>query len=668
MALLPTAVSIVETNLKDSVVEHPKVNQGLPLRMGSSVRTPLLPAWGSRKRERSLRDYYRHDYNTLFRGAVASLVKKVQSTPYVVKAPAQDGNRWQAILMNADFGDYDRFISKLVIDYCRQDAGGFMELIAPGDPTKAPTGPVSGLAILDSLRCLPTGDPSYPVIYYDIKGKMHILHRSRVVQFVDSLDSEEEIPGYGDCALSRAIAPVKREILMGRYVEQALDDEPPPGFAVFGNIDEAQVDQAIETMLNGRSMDQPGEWGRVVRLYGLRAEQKPTLDVINFSKPPESFNYQEYVNLDAREIAIALGIDVQDIWGELSGGGIGTGRQSEILAQKSRGKGFGRILKSLERIINRAFPVDVEFSFTYKDPQEDMEQAQILQLTAGSVQILSSVLSPEEQRTLLANTIPAVHDVLVDETGNVRKLGDADVEGKTDEIKTDISADTLPAASPAITDETQKGRKDFSDTAFNFITEFTNITSGAGSASPAVARSILRDALWDSGMAAYEDGLRDGGADPTDADAEERARRRRVVAEWNAAQTAYIDKFVEQALSSGMSVDQIRQRADLWVSKSLRAIYYAGLQDADDLQLFEWQLGNTEKHCQTCLTLNGQVHKMKDYVASGLLPGSTSLDCHGYHCDCRLVSTDGRSRGTLPGARPSLTDRLTGWLRGLLGG
>jgi hypothetical protein len=662
-------VDIVDKNLRDSIIEHPKLNEGR-LRFGVTKRGPLLPAWGSRERERWLRDYWRHDYNTLFRGAVTALVKRVQSTPYVVKAPAQDGNRWQEILMSADFGDWDRFLSKLIVDYSRQDQGAFLELIAPGDPRKAPTGAVTGLAVLDSLRCYPTGDPEYPVIYYDLKGAMHILHRGRVVQFVDSPDSDENTPGYGDCALSRSIAPVKRQILMGRYVEQALDDEPPPGVVTFGNIAEEEVNVAIERMQQNRSTDTPGEWGRVIRLYGLHKETKPTVETTSFTKPPENFDFDKFTNLDAREIALELGIDVQDIWGELSGGGLGRGQESEILAQKSRGKGFGRILKSLERVINRVFPVDVEFSFTYKDPQEDMEQAQILQLTAGAIQIVGGVLTPDEQRTLLANTIPAIHDVLVDETGNVRRLSDADPEGKPEEIKTDIEAETpeATASMSSIVPALQKATKDFSDTAFTFAVDFTNLVSGAGSANPAVVRSLLRDSLWNSGMLAYEDGLRDGGADPGNADAEELARRRRVVAEWNASQTGYIESFVDEVMGAGLTADQIRQRADLWVSKSLRAIYYAGMQDADEQQVYEWQLGSTKEHCRTCLSLNGQVHKMREYVKAGLLPGSSSLECKGYHCGCRLVKSTGSTRGTLPGGgRPSLADRLTGWLRGLLG-
>ncbi|MGA0506735.1 hypothetical protein ACO2WS_26100, partial [Escherichia coli] len=68
-------------------------------------------------------------------------------------------------LRQADFGrGWGSLISKVLLDYLRQDGGGFIEVIAPGNPLKAPTAPATGLAYLDSLRCLPTGDPEYPVV------------------------------------------------------------------------------------------------------------------------------------------------------------------------------------------------------------------------------------------------------------------------------------------------------------------------------------------------------------------------------------------------------------------------------------------------------------------------------------------------------------------------
>lgn len=655
------------------MIEHPDDPLRGNLWGGFSYRGPILPSYGTRARELVLRQYWHHDYNTIFRGAISGLIKRVQSTPYEIQAPNHYGDRWQRILMAADFGDWDRFLSKMLIDYSRHDQGAFIELIAPGDPRTAPVGPIVGMAVLDSLRCYPTADPEFPVIYYSIKGKMHVIHKDRVIQFVDTPDSEEGLAGFGDCSLSRCIAPVYREILMGRYVEQFLDDNPPPGMMVFGNMTDERMKAAVERMMDERNRDGASEWGKTVRLYGVDLNTTPTVEMVSFTKPPEKFDYEQYTNLDVKEIALGIGLDIQDVW-ELTGGSLGSAAQSQIMAEKSRGKAFGRILKTLERVINQALPEDTEFQWKFKDDQADMEQAQKLQTIAGAVQLVSTVLSTDEQRQLLANMVEPVADVLIDERGQMRRLTDDDPVADNQTTLEDVQ-NAAPTTAPALAAQSKPIPtptpaiigKDFGETATAFASDFADFatSNNRSDTSAAILRALLRNKLRIGGLHAYEDGLREGGANPADVPADERAR---AVATWMAAQSPYVDNFVNELKASGLSAPQIAMRADMWVNKSIRTAFNAGLADANDSQMYRWQLGATEQHCQTCLALNGQVHKMKDYVKAGLLPGSSALECKGYQCDCHLVPVKGRALGTLPGARPSLGDRLVGWIKNLFRG
>jgi len=154
-----------------SVVEHRKPLEGRGIWYRETTRGPILPAKGTRERERALHLYAYNDYNETFRSAVAGLQNRLISTPYEVSG--DDPKRWQDLLMNADFGDWERWISKLAFAFLCYDGGAWCELIAPGDPLLPPVGAVVGLSVLDPLRCYPTGNPSYPVIYYDLYGKMH---------------------------------------------------------------------------------------------------------------------------------------------------------------------------------------------------------------------------------------------------------------------------------------------------------------------------------------------------------------------------------------------------------------------------------------------------------------------------------------------------------------
>lgn len=668
--------SMINKAVEQSVVEHPELfQQGYLNWGGMSVRGPLLSAWGTRQREKELRQYWHHDYNTIFKGAVAGLIKRVQSTPFQIKAPVGDGDRWQKTLMLADFGSWERFLSKLIIDYHRHDQGAFIELIGPGDPNNVIYGPITGLAILDSMRCYPTGNEDYPVVYYDLLSKMHVIHRSRVIQFVDTQDTEEIHPSIGECALSRAIAPVTREILMGRYIEQFLDDQPPPGFAIFGNIGKDAAETALQKMEQDRNTDIPGPWGRTVRLYGLQAELKPTVENVSFTKAPEGFDYEKYKHIDVNEIALATGLDIQDIW-EMTAAGFSQGKTSEILAQKSRGKGLGRILKSLERVINQAFPEDVQFKFVYEDPMEDQEQAQLAQTIASTIQTISSDLSTQERRQLLADLIPAVHDVITDESGKVSTLADDDPKGplqlatavvpQVEPVAAPSGALTAPEGQPAEVPVTVQKELDASA----FAKRFQSFASHVSNDDQAGAlRATFRDELYNAGLIAFQDGMNDAGASWDDLSATEKADARREIGLWLAAQTQFVTSFIDELLADGgLSRTDAATRADLWINKTVREIYFKGLAAVGADQLYRWQIDPEKDHCETCLAMNGQIHKMSDYEASGILPGSHKLECKGFNCGCSLVpaSKSERERGKIPGY--TVGSRLQGWLSNIFGG
>lgn len=663
MTLLQTDPSVVAEVL--SVQEKPDVESGR-LTLGYSSRGPLLPPWGTRERERWLRQIYHHDYNTIFKSAIAGLIKRVQSTPWEIKSPEQNTDYWQSLLLAADFGNWDRFISKLILDYSRQDQGSFIELIGPGNVNFAIIGPIVGMAILDSIRCYPTGNPTWPVLYYDLKGQLHRLHWTRVVQFVDTPDSDENHPGIGESALSRAIAPVTREILMGRYIEQSLDDKPPPGFVVYNNLSKEQVALALEQMNRNLNTDGGGDWGRTVQLFAGAAETRATVEFINNTQTPEKFDYEKYTDLNVREIALAVGLDIQDIW-ELSSSGIGTGTQSEILAQKSRGKAFGRILKTLERTINLALPRDVEFQWQYKDPQEDIEEASKAGTwtTTVTAAVNSGLMSVEEGRQTLVNQVPAYKDALTDIDGRLARLPDDDLKPEDQPTVSDVEGDQAVVDD---TDGSQEMSKDFRATTRRFERSYSTLVRSAASRqlSSGTIRARLRSILRDAGVEAFNDGVRSVRGNVNSDDIVQ--ARRAAVADWLVAQTQYINRF-SQELTTEFNEKAVINRASLWVSRALRPIRYAGEAAAKADQMVMWVYDPDKENCDTCEALNGQIHKLGDFMKAGFVPGSSTLECGGFECGCdfKKVPDGTKARGRLPTQRirrrPEIVDRITDFAR-----
>lgn len=670
---------------KDSIQVLPDANRP-DVELYSFVnRGPLLPAWGTRERERRLRSIYRHDYNYMVQGAFAGIMKRIASTPWEItgpdrisapemayyrkayktrfasKAAARDDiEYWQAVLRQADFGrGWATFVEKGV-DYLRQDSGWFWEIVAPGDVNRPPTGPATGIAHLDALRCYPTGDPEFPVIYWDKQGKKHIIHHTRVIQITDMPDGDETRPGYGLCALSRAISIAMREVLAGRYVESMLDDKPPPGI-VITNLMRGEREKALERYQEDQNTDEQKPWGRQLWFHTPDAGMEPKLETTTFAQAPASFDFDVYTRVDVNALALAIGVDVQELW-QLTAGSLGSGAQSEILAQKARGKTIGSLYTAIERSLNDILPEGYTFGFKWQDPAEAIEAAQKAQLWANAVAAMGSHITDDEARRILANQVEAVNDAIADENGQIRRVDDIevgpdeDIGAAPDNQQTVEDATGSPqqaALQQRALDVERSGRwhadpivssdsKAMQATLLDFEADFADLLTGAlkGEVTRARFGVVARALLRRYGQQAYKDGLNDSGVATDELSAEDR----NALAVWLADQSGYVNDLGKR-LYAGADNRDPDYTAGLWGAKSLREAYQLGVLSADRNGMYEWVLGATEQHCKDCLRLNGQRHRLKDWHERGWLPGVFDLECKGFNCDCKLQRTTEQARG-----------------------
>ena len=622
---------------------------------GVIERGPLLPAYGTRRRLLWQRYYDRYDTNNIWMGASAGMGKKIASTPYELRGPkGLDIRHWEALYRNADFGrGYTSLIKKLTRDFFRYDIGAWMEIIGPGDPMLPMLGAPTGLAILDPLNIWPTGDPAYPAFYSRESG-LHLLHKDRVAQFVDAPETDENFPGWGLSALTRAITCVQQVLLMNRYVNEQLDDTPPSGFMVANNIQPEAMRQALAMMKSGMDTDEPDVLGKTIFIYTDFAENPAKLEAVSMATPPEKFDYEQYININVDAVALALGVDRQELW-QLTGSGLGTGTQSAILHAKSRGRTQGDLLSLLTRTFNDLMPAELELEYKYRDADEDALQAQTRQSNYNAVLSVSSTLSTDEQRRLLTLLDSSAADVLTDPDGELISFDDADKRPIDEDVMTDDETE--------ITEESPEGEaepeerpvikalkrfrltKDFADTAGAFAQTFVDVMN-EGLDSEINRRRfgiIMRNELRRFGRRAYEDGLEEGGVNPDNFDNEDNER----VLELAQSQSVYVTDLGTTVYKEGVSEGEVFRRAALWASKSLRLFLHAGINSAARNGTFMWQIGPTEEHCRSCLSANGKVAKFKTWLDRDILPGSSRLLCGGWKCLCKFTRTDQKVTGGL---------------------
>lgn len=614
-------------------------------------RDGTLPAWGLHKRDRALRTLYRNSYNWMAQSAVSALVRKVKSTPWQLKAGRNTASHFQEVLQQAHFGrGWGEFVSRLLLDFLTCDYGAYIEVIGRGKPDSALKGRVTGLAVLDSLRCVPTGNLEYPVVYYSRKtNTLHRLHHTRVIRIVDMPDGDESRHLAGLCSLSRAVSIIEQQIPLQRYLSGTFDDMPPIGiFYNNANMNDEQWKKAWAAYKQSLKQNKSG----ILTLNNGQAGSEVTGEFLRFASSPDGFNYETYTEIAVNATAAAFGIDRQDIY-PLTGKMSGTATQSEVLSEKAHGMAYGDILSILERSLNNhILPANAEFNFEYKDPEKDIQIAQRDQVIVNTVQSLNALsLPPEAVMQYLVNMSDTFRDAFTDEDGELLELPDDDLKPNTQPAPPpEMDEDATVDDNLAETDEDSavqgesKSLKAIQATRLDFENRFDDILEGIrdGSVTRRRAGILLRGLIRTFGSRAYRDGLQDGGVDIAEIDSSDE----RTINQLIMKQSQYVSNLTATLIhGNGISDLQAQQKAELWFNKSISPFYDAGRLSADKNGMYLWTLGATEQHCKDCKRLDTQVHRLRSYLEKGWYPRSDKLECTGFHCDCRLLPTDAPAKG-----------------------
>ncbi len=648
------------------------------------VRGPILPPRGTKERDRILRMYDSNEYNNLWMGVTSGIIKKIASVQFEIRGP--DSQYYQDMLGYAQFGHGWEYLLKLVLrDFLSQSYGGIFELAGPGDPDTPLIERPTGINHLDAFRCYVTGNPIYPLLYYSLwDGKLHRMHASRVYMLVDDPSPDERYFGIGRCALERCISVSQREMRMGQYIDTLLDDKPQPGILGLTGVADTAWQILVQKYMREQNNDERPVFGRTIVLTSLDPNAPVKAEVIPFSQTPEKFDFVRFVDLDVNAMAVGLGIDRMELW-ELSGRGLGTGGQSNILAMKARTKLYADIFQGIERFMNWAMlPDDCEFSFKQKDEQSDQMRSSINLQIAQTAQVLAAVgIQPTIIAKYMAGESEEYKAAFANEKGQI--IATSTSPGLVEQIAaegaltshTPLTDKPVPAPSPVSSVPKQLGApsttpagnlpatvpkaavpvpmkpkapqttlktlkiKVFSDTSNDFMDQFSDIVDRAidGKVRLKQASNLLTSLMYTSGTKAFQDGLELGGVDEMDEDDQA------TVQDWLTDVSVYVDSFLDSVYGGRVLKEQVDLRAVMWVNKSLSQMLDAGRISADRNGYYIWEMGATEKHCIDCQRLDGQIHRFKEWYTRDLVPKSDQLSCNGFRCDCRLRKAVGPGFG-----------------------
>jgi hypothetical protein len=377
---------------------------GLQLRARSLTDVPLYgTAW--RERDRRLRLLARLPNMEPVVAAISIYQQKLQSTSWFLEGPQAIARAQHNLLHHADYGQgWEEFVGRTSYDWLTQDNGLFVEVIGAGDPAGPLTGPVLGIAHLDAGRCQRTGSLEYPVLYTDMNGKPHKLHTTRVLYQADMPDPDEKRLGIGYCALSRVVSVAQRLFNWGEMSTEFMDNFPAAGILVVKGMAKKLFDDQMKAYEAARQMSESEIYHGLIELFYQTAQTGQGVELVPFRQLWDNFSQRELYDVMIDLVAMGFDLDRQEI-APLSTSALGSGAQSTVLSQKSRGKGIATLLNLYERLINRVMPASVSFHFDFVDDQQSKVQAEIRQIKANLILSLYQSAGAKPQPTQQMDTV-----------------------------------------------------------------------------------------------------------------------------------------------------------------------------------------------------------------------------------------------------------------------
>lgn len=363
-----------------------------------------LQPWGLAPtyRDRQLRAFLPTETFTM--GAIGTCVATNQGLDWIVEGPPRMAQQSSDVLHNAQWGEgLQAWTGKMSVDYYTQDKGAFTEFVRDFDN---PLAPIVGMNHLDAARCWHTGNREVPVLYQDRLGKWHGLKWYQVATLREMPAPHELYYGLQYCALTRIlqvcqllrnIFTLHLEQTSGRYTRKVI---------IISGVNKNEIETAM--LEAQRVADQAGntKWMIPVLVTTLDPEHPVTKEEIALAELPADWaaHLDDYMKWFMVAMSMGLLRDYQD-FAPLPGGGLGTSNQSQVLHDKSRGKGSQLWQKGSANMINMrgVMPKNCVFKYDESDLQEEEARAQILDTTATALNALitSGTFDPDAARELM---------------------------------------------------------------------------------------------------------------------------------------------------------------------------------------------------------------------------------------------------------------------------
>lgn len=343
-----------------------------------------LPAWGGVARDQILRNA--RFVSGLWGSVIAKSITKIATRGYTLDDDTDSSmrlGRAKQILESYGPG-YTKGVTRGMQDYLGTNFG---QVIAIERAKNAKGAKITGLIHLDALRCTPTWDPEYPILYWSPRGEVFLLPEWGVIRITDMPSSDPLAYDYGQCASDRAWDATVMDAAITTYFREKITGSRNLAIYIIRGMTYQQLNDALTTSEAGREsrnfMIYKGS-----TLIPLLSDTEIQLTEIPLASVPDGFEMEPTLADIRLRFANAAGVPVQDI-APLSGQGLGTGTQSVIQDEAYEGMGLAVYPKLLAEALNtKVFPDSTTFKVYTNDLRDRKAEADTRKLQADVIMAL----------------------------------------------------------------------------------------------------------------------------------------------------------------------------------------------------------------------------------------------------------------------------------------
>jgi AraC-like DNA-binding protein len=362
----------------------------------------------------------------------------------------------QNLLVQWSGDSYVRGMSKLMLDYLTTDNGAFVEIVRQ---SSAAGSKIVGLVHLDSLRCQRTGDPETPILFRDLVGGLHELKDYQVMEFTDMPDPGYSWLGVGHCAAERAYDQIYKMAGVTRTVNEKITGSGAHQMAFISGMSNNQMSQVIATA-QSEAQAKGLLYYQGTIIVAAQGDLPVDTKTLQLRGLPENFDQKETLDEALLSYANALGLVLTDLQ-PLSGQGLGTGKQAEVLEDKAQGRTIAAFRKMFTHAMNEwVMPDKTTFAFMERDLRDEQQRAAVedtRETTRGKM-IASGEVTAQEARQLAVDAGDLPKEFITVDTTGGQSLGDEEQGSEVEQEPTVnvVSPDAQTGLKPVPTGSAQQ--------------------------------------------------------------------------------------------------------------------------------------------------------------------------------------------------------------------